>query len=478
MIRKGNVRKTAAAGIFAVGLAWYSCFASYGAGGTNAAAGRGLVQSLREDAKEREGTDADWPLLQRIWEKAKEEGTDDGGSLLQQIWEKAKEQESAVTGEDPMLIPESRILAEDRAANDLRVISMAEQCIRGDGEDRAFYVIGRNYVPEGSILPVIFGRRLEYSCTPEEDVVWRGDTYSAVRFAVREVPGSWDGESGGAFGNREDGSGGSAGKPEDSFSGSVSGESLWDEKDVPALHHWEIGDVVARTLDGVKYRFRCIDPNYGEGRPGNDKSLALFLCESVIPANTGSRYVHERREDGSRSYVFHPGPVVNFGESSEYADSKIRQWLISQEADADRFPDVDVGVERSCTGETARRSFSRFDPSLFRFYRLGSQILTDRYFILSLEEALKYREHLWNIDGSGEEESAANAGAFNRGFWLRTPMGDGRGADAGSVYIVDLVNGTIHPQAVKPDAEGERDEELAVTSPVGVRPAFVLRQRG
>lgn len=416
---RGKMSKAAAVWLFAAGMAWYSGFTVHGAG----------------------------------------DAAKDGGQILfRRIMEKAKEQESLITGEEPERIPDSRILAENRAGNDIRIISIAGQCMIEDGKDRAFYVIGRNFMPEGSILPVVFGGELEYSCTPEDTLIWQSDTYFAVRFAVRTTKAE-------VFGKHE-----SAGEAwGDPF--------LWDEEDIPALHHWKIGDAVTRKLDGEEYRFRCIDQNYGEGGLGHDKILALFLCESVIPANTGSRYVYERKEDGSRGYVFHPGPVVNFGESGEYADSKIRQWLTGQEADENRFPDVNAGVESSCTGRTAQGSFSRFDTSRLRFYRLGSQILMDRYFILSVEEALKYREYLWNVDGCGEEESAANAGAFNSCFWLRTPAGDGSGTDTGSVYVVDLVNGNIHPQAVRPQADGENDGELAVTSPVGVRPAFVLRQR-
>lgn len=441
----GSMRKIAILGGLAACMAIGACFAVYGTGKTN------------QDA-----------------------GTETESAAVGRLWEKAKRSEAVITGEDPSMIPVSRFLAEDRSENDLRLLSIAGQCMKGDGADRVFYVIGRNYVPEGSVLPVIFGRSLEYSCAPEETVSWRGDTYYAVRFAVREMAE------------------GTAGMTGDSAAGE--GAALWKDETIPALHHWDTGDVVVRTLDGIGYRFRCIDPNYGEGNTQQSQRMALFLCESVIPANTGSKYVYERLEDGSRGYVYYPGPVVNFGESSEYADSKIRGWLAAQAADADIFPAASVGVETGCMGRTAPGRFGRSAQSDLRFYRLGSQILTDRYFILSVDEALKYREYLWNVDGCDEEETAANAGSFGSGYWLRTPMGDG-GEDTGCVYVVDLVNGNIHPQAVRPDmggeasgegktaAEGEADAdaeaaaergadaELAVTSPIGIRPAFVLRQR-
>lgn len=448
-----SMRKAAVLGGSIAAAALLVCFAAYGVGGT--------------------GPGEDDPAPGRLWEKV-------------------KACEASITGEDPRYIPDSRFLAEDRAENDLRLVSAAGQYMAGDGADKAFYVVGRNYMPEGSILPAVFGQRLEYSCTPEETVSWQGDTYYAVRFAVREIPDGATGGTGagisGAGGTGSDtvGAGGGTGSESAGAGGAGTGtgasggadeEGLWNDENIPALHHWNVGDMVTRTLDGVSYRFRCIDQNYEEEGVSRKQSLALFLCESVIPSNTGSEYVYERLEDGSSGYVYHPGPIVNFGESSEYADSQIRVWLGAQEADADVFPEAGVGVEYGCMGRTGPGSFGRFDRSDLRLYRLGSQILTDRYFILSVEEALKYREYLWNADGCDEEETAANAGPFSSGYWLRTPMGDGSGGDTGCVYVVDLVNGNIHPQAVRPDAGETDDRELAVTSPIGVRPAFVLRQR-
>lgn len=46
---------------------------------------------------------------------------------------------------------------------------------------------------------------------------------------------------------------------------------------------------------------------------------------------------------------------------------------------------------------------------------------------------------------------------------------------AENAYIVDLVNGMIRPEAVKPDG-GSTDEELRVTTSIGVRPAFAVPQ--
>lgn len=377
---------------------------------------------------------------------------------LTEMLKTAKEQEALITGEDPLLIPDSRFMVGNRTENDIRVTSIAGQCMAEDGEDRVFYVIGEAYTPEGSALPAMFGGTVEYSCTLERTLECQDRTYKLVRFAVQKRSG-------------ED-----AGRPESGSGGhSLAEGGIFADEQIPEQYHWKLGDVVKRTLDGVSYRFCCIDPNYEEGE-AMGQSLALFLCESVIPADTGSQYVYEQREDGSFGYVFYPGPVIRFGENAEYADSDIRAWLTGLESEADVMPRVNAGVETSCMGQTAAGTFSRLRQSDLRFSRMGDQFLMDRYFLLSVEEALRYREYLWKVDGCGEEETSRNAGTFSGGYWLRTPMGDGDGAETRRVYVVDLVNGNLHPQEVMPETEGEADAELAVTSPIGVRPAFVLKQ--
>ena len=61
------------------------------------------------------------------------------GMSPEQMLETAKEQESAVTGEDPRLIPDSRLVVTDRTENDIRVTSIAGQCLE-KGNDQVFYV--------------------------------------------------------------------------------------------------------------------------------------------------------------------------------------------------------------------------------------------------------------------------------------------------------------------------------------------------
>ena len=62
------------------------------------------------------------------------------------------------------------------------------------------------------------------------------------------------------------------------------------------IRHWNIGDTVTRNIGGTAYRFRCIDQNYADHMDYHRKG-ALFLCDEVIPANTGSHYQFETPED-------------------------------------------------------------------------------------------------------------------------------------------------------------------------------------
>lgn len=241
--------------------------------------------------------------------------------------------------------------------------------------------------------------------------------------------------------------------------------------------HWDLDDVVVRELDGVSYRFRCIDDNYSD-RMEYHRPAALFLCDSVIPADTGSRYGWEETDDGSYGYVFHPGPLVNFGAAGDYKESAVRRWLLRQEGNLPEAEPVNIGVVYGYTGCTAEGAWGSLGQTTLKGHYLGSQKMTDRLFILSVEEALKYRDRLWRFGGAGEENPESQYGPFSKGYWLRSPAATGQDGDTGMVYLVDLVQGRIRAGSTSPAAEGAVDEdpELSVTGTVGVRPAFTLPQ--
>lgn len=248
-----------------------------------------------------------------------------------------------------------------------------------------------------------------------------------------------------------------------------------------ALRHWSIGDTVTREIDGKTYRFRCIDQNYADHMDHHRKG-ALFLCDEVIPANFGSRYVFETPGDHSHDYVYHPGPIVHFGDHADYKYSAVRAWLTDS---AENFTDavmVNTGVERAYLGQTEEKLWEQFPENDLTALHLGSQKMADPIFILSVDEAYRYRGWLWRFDGSKKCNPETQISEFCKGYWLRTPCGS---ADGSQVYIVDLVQGNIRPEAVQNNGqlkEQEKnettgaDKEIRATGTTGVRPAFVLPQ--
>lgn len=290
-----------------------------------------------------------------------------------------------------------------------------------------------------------------------------------------------------------------------------------ENQHVTQLRHWNIGDTVTRNIGGKSYRFRCIDQNYAD-HMDDHRQGALFLCDEVIPANTGSRYEFETPGDGSHGYVYYPGPIVRFGNSAEYKYSSVRAWLSRS---AGNFADavwINTGVERGYEGQTPAGFWEHFPEEGLRAHYLGSQKLEDKLFLLSVDEAYRYRDWLWKFGPVTKRNPKTQISEFCKGYWLRTPC---KAASGTQVYIVDLVQGNIRPEAVRSDlrSAGRRgdtatntgthgnaaanigmhgslvqretgmtagtkrtgaemeDEEVKVTGTTGVRPAFVLPQR-
>ena len=156
----------------------------------------------------------------------------------------------------------------------------------------------------------------------------------------------------------------------------------------PDRIHWNTGDVQAREIDGETYMFRCIDQNYSDGA-ANHRQAALFLAETVIPANYGSDYELEETDDGSHQYIFTPGPVVSFGDSNDYKYSRIRQWLGESEENFFNTEPIRIGVDYAFMGSTAEKEYSGFDSNDIRACYIGDQQLTERVFILSVDEAME-----------------------------------------------------------------------------------------
>lgn len=237
--------------------------------------------------------------------------------------------------------------------------------------------------------------------------------------------------------------------------------------------YWSVGDTQKIVIDEKVYGFRCVDTNYYD-KSENHQKLALFLCDQVIPANYGSEYPYLPDGNGSMTQTFVPGPMVNFGDGSDYKYSRIHQWLSGHQKGIFQSYNCQIGVNSAFTGSTAEGRFSEFSEQDLTTHSIGYQRLTARLFSLSVEEALKYREYLWKFGDTDVDNPNAVSDNFCSGYWLRSPMGNGT-EDSGYVYIVDLENGTIRPAPVKPDGNST-DEELKVTTSIGVRPAFAVPQ--
>lgn len=238
-----------------------------------------------------------------------------------------------------------------------------------------------------------------------------------------------------------------------------------ENQHVTQLRHWNIGDTVTRNIGGKSYRFRCIDQNYAD-HMDDHRQGALFLCDEVIPANTGSRYEFETPGDGSHGYVYYPGPIVRFGNSAEYKYSSVRAWLSRS---AGNFADavwINTGVERGYEGQTPAGFWEHFPEEGLRAHYLGSQKLEDKLFLLSVDEAYRYRDWLWKFGPVTKRNPETQISEFCKGYWLRTPC---KAASGTQVYIVDLVQGNIRPEAVRSDlrSAGRRGDTATNTGTHG-----------
>lgn len=217
--------------------------------------------------------------------------------------------------------------------------------------------------------------------------------------------------------------------------------------EAPEAVHYNIGDVQVRAIGDKFYLFRCIDDDY-EDALGNSQKLALFLCDSVI------------RSDNQGT-----SKKMNFGDNNNYKYSKVREWLLKNAKD-DFLHDTYIGITNSYIGSTRTGAYEQFsESSLLGQSRLFQQ-LEDRVFILSVDEAIKYKDYLWKFNGSEENNPESQVSAYSKGYYLRTPQDSGitdfRYGEG--IYTVSLVDGNIRPV------------EVSETS-IGIRPVMAIPQK-
>ena len=214
---------------------------------------------------------------------------------------------------------------------------------------------------------------------------------------------------------------------------------------------WAVGDIQTRRLGKDTYQFRCVDDDYSSAGSDHQK-CALFLCETVIRSDMDSTDSQKK--------------IITFGKNNNYRDSEIRKWLRDSctgeaglQMGAAALMPVNVGVRTAFLGQTSPGTEGEAAETELVKYTLLPQMMSDRMFLLSVEEALEYREELWD---TVSEESP-----YSRGYWLRTPVyqeGENGGFTYGTeAYAVDLRDGTIGPAEV---SDGS----------FGLRPAYCLPQ--
>lgn len=218
---------------------------------------------------------------------------------------------------------------------------------------------------------------------------------------------------------------------------------------------WKEGDMQVREIGGKLYLFRCVDANYTD-KTNTDKSLALFLCDSVIPSNEGLGF---DEADGTQSTRF-------FGDANNYKYSMVNQWLSDNKSATGNLLMVNIGIVNEYDGSTETGKYQSLDiRSLSRFTRDNAQVMYSNLFIPSVEEAVSMKDYLWKFNGAEKNNAAEVINNYCEAYWLRTPQ---YGTDD-MVYTVNLKTGVIEPKPVK-ETEGNQ------VSNTGIRPMYIMEQ--
>lgn len=218
---------------------------------------------------------------------------------------------------------------------------------------------------------------------------------------------------------------------------------------------WKKGDLQAQEIGGKMYLFRCVDSNYTD-KSNTDKSLALFLCDSIISAKEGLGF---GEADGTQSTRF-------FGDTNNYKYSTVNQWLSDNKSMTSNLVMTNIGIVNEYTGATETGKYQSLDPrSLIRFTRDKAQVMYSDLFIPSIEEAVAMKDYLWKFNGSEKNNAFEVINNYSAAYWLRTPQ---YGTND-MVYTVNLKTGVIEPKPVT-ETEGN------LVSDTGIRPMYTVEQ--
>lgn len=217
---------------------------------------------------------------------------------------------------------------------------------------------------------------------------------------------------------------------------------------------WKTGDLQARTIGDDTYIFRCVSEAYKD-KTNTSKNNALFLCDSVIPADI-------MNDEGTEGIE-----TLFFGTTNNYKTSLINEWLErNKDSSAAGFTAINVGVDASYSGSTRKGAYSNFTASEFKKTTFQtSQYMKSQLFVLSLEEAINIKDYLWKFNNSNSDNADTQIAPYCDSYWLRTPE---TGSDD-KIYVVDLKNGNISTRNVSATEQNNY-------STTGIRPAFVIEQ--
>ena len=177
------------------------------------------------------------------------------------------------------------------------------------------------------------------------------------------------------------------------------GSADWSE--TPEKVVWKEGDVQLREVGGQMLSFTCIDDDYHDWQDGHRKA-ALFLCDRVIRADVDT-------VPGEKQTVF------SFGTDNNYKTSKVRVWLQKNGQNSSFcLEPIHTGIQTAYTGSTEAGAFSQASERGLVRHDIGYQLMNDRLFCLSLEEALAYRAFLWRFD-SEEDKPQSQVSAYSQG---------------------------------------------------------------
>ncbi|WP_349673842.1 DUF6273 domain-containing protein [Lacrimispora sp.] len=356
----------------------------------------------------------------------------------------SSEADQCITGERPsvgQLISESQAKANERLLN---LVSMA------DGADRIeVYVIAKGYTPNAAIISQKFPAVKNVSEFLLEKLTIADEAYTILRCGFEKTYDENTCNHSYKVIDRVEPSCMDNGyetvqclkcKKEDTVILPAMGHIDTDQNgicdvcyqpvlEIPEAVHYRVGNVQYRTIGNKTYSFRCIDEEY-EDAINNSQKTALFLCDSVI-----------------RSGIMGTSKKLNFGNNNNYKYSKLRAWLHNNASDSRFLHNAYTGITRSYIGSTERGTYEQLKESSLMGYDRLFQSMEDKVFILSVEEALKYRDYLWRFNGSETNNPDSQISAYSKGYYLRTPQGGGLEdfLYGEGIYAVSLIDGNIQP---------------------------------